>query len=265
MASDRIPPRSLTLAAAGIASAAAAAFALTVFDRPDESPPRLPMDQLEATCGDLVLPGGPDPVLPDQPLDHDAASALQAAWEVGADPAVYAGYEWFIAQEADDRLDLFGVPPDRGEPVGVTYAHASFRRLPDGWEPHDVGQCRISLSLPGHSSGPWVLDPAHEPSPSDTAIQVLFTDPADACGDDVPPATLAVASEMNEETITVVINIEMDRPPLFCNAVGVPPRPLTISLGEPIGERALFDGSLLPPRHRPWPPSAASLDDARHE
>jgi hypothetical protein len=213
--------------------------------------------ELAAHCGAVELPVAASPVLPTDPLDADASAALESVRDVAAgEAAFFDEYEWFVADRAPERLVLFGVSLRSLPPNVPPYADASFRREADAWVPDGWGQCRIEVEAPGFGNAAWVLDA--EPDPQSAELFVTINERTCASGQppvgrQVVPVVVAAADRV---TITVLVEPVAGGADCPTN----PWFPVVVDLGEPLGDRPLFDGSAIPPLERPWPPTPSSID-----
>jgi len=195
-----------------------------------------------ATCGGATFPAlPPDPsVFP--PFDDWAAVDLSG---IGMESEFFDRYDWFVADETSETLNLFGRPrTDAGDPD--LYASAGFEREGDTWSPGGFGDCRIELSAEGWGNARFQLDPTLPLDPDSSTIPVLATEMNCASGQ--PPDdrdVRAVVLDDDAETISVVILVEpVDG---AANCQGNPAFPFAVDIGSPLGERHVLDASVYPP------------------
>lgn len=214
---------------------------------------------LEAACGNVQLPGGQNPVLPNEPLDEETEIALAEAIEVvEAEGELWTQYHWFIAERSDDRVVLFGRPTVAVAPGSQEYAHAAFSRTGNVWKPDGWGQCSVEVAAQGFGNATWVLDPGVEPDLASKQLSIWIQERNCASGEaPIGRQVLPVVVEEAEQvTITVLVAAFVGGGDCPSN----PWHPMMVELKEALGDRALFDGWRVPALSRPWPPTQSSLD-----
>jgi hypothetical protein len=140
----------------------------------------------------------------------------------------------------------------RGD-ADMPWVMVAFERGETGWEMDRNGQCRAQIALPeGIGRATWWLDPAAGP-PGEDATELSAIIVEQACASGQPPVgrVLAPAVVYGEDVITITIAVRV----IGGDCPGNPLFPLTIQLAEPLGDRALLDGSVFPPRDASQPPS----------
>ncbi len=157
---------------------------------------------------------------------------------------------WYLAGR-DGRRASF-VAPVAGDPP---FAHAGVELGPEGWRVVGWGQCRPTVAIDGLGPATWVLDPTEPaPGPESTSFAALVTEmacaSARAADDRIQPPEVVSTPDVVLVTFGV-------RP--LGGAQSCPGNPSTriiVELDEPLGERLLVDGSVLPAHDpsEPWPP-----------
>jgi hypothetical protein len=100
----------------------------------------------------------------------------------------------------------------------------------------------------------WWIDPkVAVPTPTSTSIHALIRERACASGKSPEGRVDAPAIDLEDSTVT--ITFEIRRLPGDQDCQANPPFPVTLRLGEPLGARALLDGSSTPPRDATKPPA----------
>ena len=116
------------------------------------------------------------------------------------------------------------------------------------WEFDEGGTCDLVAKAPpalGFAS--WKLDPVAPPAADGTAIAVAAHE--EACAGGQPPAGRALPPIVDETATTVTITLLVRRlDNADCQAN--PSYPVEITLAQPLGGRALLDGSAYPPSRR---------------
>lgn len=216
---------------------------------------------LQALCEPVLLEGGLFPVLPDTPLDAEAMAALASGASIDAlEAAFFDQFAWSIAAAGPDHVTLFGralYDPDSDPP---SYGYAWFTKDEAGWRPSGWGGCHIEVAAPGFGNANWVLDPETAPDPASTELAVWITERNCASGQ--PPVGRDIIPLVTTEADKVIITVLVEPVDGGAECPGNPWHPISIDLPEPLGDRSLFDGGVVPHIGRPWPPTAASLDSS---
>jgi hypothetical protein len=211
---------------------------------------------LETRCGNVVLPG---PAVAPIDAEGEAALAQIPAW--APREGFVDDYDWFYASRSAGRLVLFGTAraaPPPGEPE---YAEATFTRENGAWKPWGWGECRLDVAAPGYGPASWVLDA--KPDAASTQLQVLINERACASGQPPEGREIRPVIDPADDAVTITVLVEPVSGGADCP--GNPWHPVTVDLGELLGERTLYDGSAVPPIERGWPPSQTSLDSFGQE
>ena len=126
------------------------------------------------------------------------------------------------------------------------YSYTVMEKGDKGWEWAGGGDCRLqAVAGPGLEPAEWWLPKA--PDPDDTVLKAEAMQIACASGAKRKPEEFAAEVTENEEEIQVAMFVE----PLEGNAFecpGNPSTPVTIELGEPVGDRRIVDVSVYPTR-----------------
>jgi hypothetical protein len=204
-----------------------------------------------ATCGGGALESFPvewlDWVGP-PPGDDAPAAELQRLLDTDR----RWGGDWIEAARAADWV-LYMVPhyadesPHAYEP---SFDYAWIEESDGTWEVTDSGGCqpRPDLDLdPDVGYAEFRLAPEETLAEDTTEVGVLVSELAcvggrDATGRILPPHVFSGA-----EAVTVVITVR-HLPPGAYTCIEGPPTPFVLELPEPLGDRALLDGSSIPPR-----------------
>lgn len=113
------------------------------------------------------------------------------------------------------------------------------------WQFFEGGSCPLRIRLPDALGfATWRLDPAALPTPEDLTVTVLVTEIACASGRPplgrlLPPVVLAA-----DDAVTIAFAVRKLPGGQDCPAN--PEARVVIQLGEPLGNRGLFDGSTFP-------------------
>jgi hypothetical protein len=207
---------------------------------------------LEATCGAVMLPVTEPLALPDQPLDGVALNALEEADRtLGMEGGFFDAYTWVIAEHSEQRLVLFGRAP--GDDSADGFADATFELRDGEWVASGWGGCHVVVSAPGYgNAATWATDPQSAPDPafSELAIQIMERN----CANGEAPEGREILPVVQRAADRVTITVLVEPVPGFANCPGNPWYPVVVDIGEPMGDRVLYDGSTLPAVERIWPP-----------
>lgn len=192
------------------------------------------------------------------PLDEEAQRAFDEAGEAvavewfGEGKGFGGGWEWVVIERDGERMLFLGKGPDG-------YADVTIERQGDTWRAAGWGGCRFmtSTTLAGFGIGAWVTDPDSKPDPLSSTLDVLVMERA--CANGEPPVGREIRPVVlpGEETIEIIVLIEAVEGGATCPSN--PWHATAVDIGEPIGERTLFDRHVSPGLIRPWPPTETSM------
>jgi hypothetical protein len=171
-------------------------------------------------------------------------------------------YDWFVAEETDETLTLFGTRRESGvtQPGRwKNFAAAWFNRGEAAvWKINGATDCDIELSTLGWGVGRFVLDPEQQPDPASSTISVRAWELACANGQlPIGRDVRSVVLDADVRSVSIVVLIDPLEGGADCP--GNPGFPLDVDLGEPLGDRTVLDASVQPGVERPWPPTESSL------
>jgi hypothetical protein len=149
---------------------------------------------------------------------------------------------WRLVSHQTDAATFLALGP-------TTWWIATFANAGGGWEFSEGGACDLQVALPtGVGFASWRLDPAQPTEPDGTAVHLLGTELA--CANGKPPGARVLDPIVipREEAITIALLVRGI--PGGADCPGNPEFSIAISLSEPLGHRALFDGSTVPPSSR---------------
>jgi hypothetical protein len=180
----------------------------------------------------------------------------QAKQVVGVELELFDFYDWAIAERSADRLVLFGMATSADVAAEVPYGDMVLVRTDDGWRPEGWGQCHIQVRSDVNGNAVWVLDA--EPDAHASQLSVLINERECANGEPPIGREIIPVVVMGEDLVTITVLVEPVSGGASCPSN--PWHPITIDLGEPLGNRQLRDGSTIPPRVQEWPVSQEFLD-----
>ena len=203
-----------------------------------------------------------------------------SAWD-GTRPATelegHAGYDvlvesvgpdglegWFVLEEADDRLVVareLTQPQDPDDDILRTHDLISVRDVDapnaQGWMLDQATQCAPQRVLDGLGEAQVWL--AAEPDPSATTIDLLIVEMACNSGEDAEGRVRVVEQSEATDAVELLVAVEPRGGDASCPSN--PATPLTVELAEPLGDRALVDTSVYPPRPLEMAPDGIWLGD----
>lgn len=198
-------------------------------------------------------------MFPPEALDGAATA------ERGADPASAALREFLLtAQTPEVRFPVAGwyrvlqtadsvifLARIAGDPPWMMVGLA---RSEHGWTSDAYGACHLAVALrDGFGLADWWLAaPGLDVGPDTTMIDALVRERA--CTSGRSPVGRLVPPIVTYEANAVVVTIAVRSLPGGQDCPGNPAVPITITLREQLGQRALLDGATVPPS-APLPPS----------
>ena len=179
-------------------------------------------------------------------VDHPAVDVLRAELEarlVDPSPRPLAQGDWAVVHIGEDlvRFVLDG---------GEWEESAAVERRGDRWLWAGEGsgpRCEPAVVLPeGLGRVEVQLDPDNLPGPDGTEITLLVTEQGCANGREMGEALRG--PEVVETDDAVVVSFAVVPVAGGANCPGNPPTSVTITLSEPLGDRAIQDGLYFPPK-----------------
>ena len=174
-----------------------------------------------------------------------AAVALQRLLaEPDAPEMPYPSGGWRrVLQSAQSAIFLAPIGGESGWMV------AAFQITGGQWTLDLTGPCQPEVAYPpGVGAATWTVDPNAMPSPQDLNVTLIATERA--CAGGKPPGDRVLAPLVALGSQAIGITAIVRNAPGAQDCPGNPTFPLTVTIGEPIGGRALLDGSTFPPTRR---------------
>lgn len=169
-------------------------------------------------------------------------------------------YDYKLWSQDGGRLVLLGT--STGSDGVLTYSYANFELGEGEWTPTSWGGCSWEPIVEGYGIASWRL-PNAEVDVSASKFTVVATELACANGD-VPEGREVVQSVLaSDSEITITVLVEAVRGAATCP--GNPEFVFEIELDEPVGTRALLDGSETPPARRHDPLAAIDCRNGQVE
>ena len=184
-------------------------------------------------------------------FENDAAAAvLKSIIAEAAEPDLFPDHGWHRVAAGPGGVVF--VAPGPGDPAWVMVEAAPG---PDGWSVDAYGACNTQPVLPeGVGAADFWLDPAAPPpGPDATTLQGLIRERSCA-GADPPDGRIQPPVVVFDEA-SVVVTVTVRQRPGVQDCPGNPAVPITIELGQPLGDRTILDGSVFPPRDASEPPA----------
>ena len=200
----------------------------------------------EVSCGGS---GFPISVL-DEPgraerLDDPAAEALRTHLaQSGPDFTWLPDTGWREVGRTDTEVNYVA---DAVQGTDPPYVEVSVIRDGDDWRIAGWGQCRLQPSVgPGLGLASFRVAPDVELAPGLTEIPVLVTERACNSGQDARGRIAEPQVIVGDDAITVVFAVRPREGDRECPSN--PETPHLLILPDPLGNRTLLDGSVIPPR-----------------
>lgn len=172
---------------------------------------------------------------------------------------------WVVVEASEDRL--VGVreldePEESPDGQRLTHTHlevAPVAEVADGddallgeWLLRSAGECSLQAVLAGLNAAHVVVDGGSPPTPDAREIALLVTETARTCGTTAEGRIEVVGVETTDDEVSVLLGVEPQAGAAACQYH--PPAPFTLRLDEPLGDRAVVDAGVLPPKVL-WSPS----------
>jgi hypothetical protein len=189
----------------------------------------------------------------------EAADALQGHEVPQIEPA-----DWTVLHDSDERVALvreLDEPEDLGagdvrthELLTIEWVDAVNLDPSPAWVLSRHSTC--ALATESGESASVTLDPANPPDPTSSELHLLVTERACNSGQDAAGRVRLVEISQDEETVGVEIAVAPREGAAGCPSN--PPTPFVVELGGPLGDRAVYDTSVLPSRQLTMPPEDAT-------
>lgn len=207
-------------------------------------PPMVTDDELPLSCGSpLAFSAG---ALLGQSgaesADHPAAEALRA---LIADSPLPKRSGWQIVV-LTARHALFLLPATSDE--GSAFWSAEFEQSNSEWLYVRSGQCDIRPALGNFEPARWDLEPGQTLGPETRSFTVLVTELGCASGQSPEGRIVPAAAIYQEDAVIVIFGTRPLSGAQTC--ISGPAAQASVMLHEPLGNRRLFDGSVIPPEPR---------------
>jgi hypothetical protein len=226
-----------------------------------------PPDDTEYLCWDVPVPLS---VLDDgataDTLGEDGRAALEGAEVPPIDPA-----EWTIVTESPELVALIrelDEPEDLGagdvrthELLTVAWVDAANLDPSPAWVLGRYGTCALRTDSADHvpdgealGEAGLTLDPANPPDPAAREVHLLVTEQACASGEAATGRVVLADLVEADDVVDLVIGVK--ELPGGANCPSNPPTPFVVELDAPLGDRAVRDAAVTPPRELTMPDSA---------
>lgn len=173
---------------------------------------------------------------------------------------------WVVVNASDDRLvGIRQLDEVEESPDGQRLTHTHLEVAPvaevaDGdeellgrWMPRSFGRCSVQAVLAGLNAAHLLVDRESPPAADSTEIALLVTETARTCGTSAEGRIEVVDVDTADAEVRVVLGVEPQEGAGPCRYR--PPTPFTLRLDGPLGDRAVVDAAVLPPKVI-WPPSS---------
>lgn len=254
----RLPRRRVTLVVTVLAAAAAlAACATPQTGDPGTTPPQTVgagAAQPPAGARGYDCNGHPvDPVEfaathPAATLPAEQLAIVESAMDDAGQPMGLDLDQWIVVASSGDQIDLMR-PVNRGEPAldpAHDWEHIVIGVLgSDGWMVTSWSTCALSYDVSPLTAAEVTLDPATPPDPSSRDLALLVTERACNGGQDAEGRVRLVELVETADTVTVMIGVDRTGMDGSYTCPSNPPTPFTVTLAEPLGDRAIVNGNLV--------------------
>jgi hypothetical protein len=175
--------------------------------------------------------------------DPDPGAGALRAMLAGPDGAGMPATGWVRVADEPGRVQFIARAVAADELVV-----AGFFELNGAWQLDLMGQCSPRPVAPaGTSLAAFWLDPAFDrPAAGDTVVHGLINE--QACASGKPPVGRVLEPQVFEGDTWIVVQVTVANVPGGADCPGNPTVPITVTLPSPLGDRELFDGSVIPPR-----------------
>lgn len=207
-------------------------------------------DGATVDCGGSVYAAG---ALDDGPPASTLPAGPAGAVDDLGEPAFDPEQGWLVVHQSEDRVDLvreLAEPVDNGGGDVRTHESLSLERIggasnvPDGtWLLTSAGPCAQRLIGDIDMAADATL--ARQPVPEARALELLVQERECASGRD---AEGRIQVDVEETAEQVLLRIAVRPLGGAQNCPSNPATPFTVELSEPLGDREVVDGSLVPPR-----------------
>lgn len=195
---------------------------------------RVACDDVAFDLSLLEQPGG------DENGDDPAAVALREHLASGMETDFLPAAGWIEAVRTESQV-LF-IAPVEGGVARVDMELESGQWRASGW-----GGCTLRPEIPfGMNIATFRVAPGETLTPETTELDVLVTEVECNSGEDARGRVQEPAVIRSMESVTVIVTVVARSGGHDCQSN--PPTPFRLVLPEPLGDRALLDGSSIPPR-----------------
>jgi hypothetical protein len=196
------------------------------------------------SCGDnIVFPGRGLQNPPGAEAAPDAlGEALRSVLADSGDPQMQAT-GWRVVKATGGQAVFVARAPD-----GASWSVVALAASGSGWTADMFGTCHLTVVLgAGVGTAEWWLDPAAPPPPADAReIPVLVLE--QACANGKPAVGRIAPPVIVYRPDAVVVAIGVFPVPGDADCPGNPPTKYRLKLAEPLRDRVLLDGGVVPPR-----------------
>lgn len=250
------------LAALGLAACAGVTATATPLPTWPVQPEQLPdpasgSADASLTCGNRTFPaaGLAAPTGAEKASGPEFDALRAALTQFGSEFPGSPGWTWQLAGRDDTGAIFLASTDAAGSNAWVSVEVSADA---NGWKPDGMGQCEPRV-VPSAEFGPatWAVDPSFAPpTAAATQLHILVWEGTCSSGSPATGRISAPIVQYAAASVTITLGVRpLPASPGTVFTCPVPPgTPATMNLAEPLGNRTLLDGGLVPPA----PPSPAN-------
>lgn len=219
-----------------------------------------------ARCGGVAF--DPSVLMAAPGVDPLPPGSADAVGPGGRGEAFDAERDWRIVEHDDKQVGLLrslGAPFDNGPGDVREYQAIALRRMTDNPTVPDGTWMRTSSStctpqvVPPEDVGDATLHLADTPDSATTSLDLLVTEGACASGRSAEDRIELLQLVETDEEVRLHVGVRPLDGPQDCPSN--PATPVTVELESPVGDRAIMDAGLIPPRELTVAPDPTQVEN----
>jgi hypothetical protein len=188
----------------------------------------------------------------DELPEEDAAGIDAGVDDAGQRGLIGELSAWVVAARSEESVTLL-----RPQEIEGDYEVVMFDRMDEapatgkpGWMLTSSASCTLALDPAPLAPADVSLDPGAAPDAGSTQLALLVTERDCNSGEDAEGRVELLSLEETDTAVIVRVAVRPHAEGAF-TCQSNPPTPFTLDLSEPLGERALLDGTFVTPRPIP--------------